>query len=325
MPPKIEEFKRVTHAVSILTGESPPDKEYVIAYCREQVIGGIFPNHAKNIAVCIELGLIGENDNLLFLTESGTEFLSLGNPDEYELSNRQKKFLIDKCFLTGAVADRTRHIMLQLSPSYTENTFVWNKLDSTPLVCDQEVLDMLIQLGMLMEDENGLHLERAYVNEVRTIRQQSQPKTSEELAKELETDKKIGEAAELIALEFEKRRLSEIGCEFEARLVQRISELDVGAGFDIISFDKQSTNLVPDRFIEVKGSRGNTVRFYWTRNEIEKAKVLRQRYWIYFIGGIEEYDKSHYNAPILIQDPFLNTLTNGDYDTKCEVISVLKN
>lgn len=322
MPPKIEEFKRVTRAVSILTGESPPDKEQVVAYCREQVIGGTFPNHIENIAVCTELGLIGVNYNLLFLTERGAKFLSLSNSNEYELSNSQKKFLVDKCFLTGTVVDKTKQIILQLSPSYTENTFVWNRLDNTPLVCDQEVLDMLIQLGMLTEDENGLHLERAYVNEARTIRKQSQPKTSEELAKELETDEKIGEAAELIALEFEKRRLSEIGCDFEARLVQRISKLDVGAGFDIISFDKQSTNLVPDRFIEVKGSRGNIVRFYWTRNEIEKAKVLRQRYWIYFIGGIEENDKSHYNAPILIQDPFLNTLTNGDYDTKCEVFSV---
>lgn len=322
---KIEELNRVVRAISILTGSSPPDRERVIAYCREQVIAGLFPNHDETIHLCAMLGLVSSSDLHLFLTDIGKKFFDLRNSDEYELSDKQRKFLIEVCFLTGSFAEETKQIVLQLVPSYSENTFVWNKIDNVPIACDQNVLDMLVQLGMVTEDENGFYLEKMYVNEARMMRKLSLPKTSEELAKDLEIDDKIGKIAELIVLEYERNRLREIGCELEAKLVQRVSELDVESGFDIISFDRQSADLVPNRYIEVKGSREKNVRFYLTRNEIEKSRVLGQRYWIYFIGGIKESNESHYNAPILMQDPFSSILKNENYDTQCEVMLVFKN
>ena len=111
----------------------------------------------------------------------------------------------------------------------------------------------------------------------------------------------------------------------EAKLVQKVSELDVGAGYDIISFDRQNDKLIPDRFIEVKGSRGNNVKFYWTRNEIEKAKVLGQKYWIYFIRGVETKNESHFTAPVLIQDSYSRVSKNRGYSIECEVIYVSRN
>jgi len=64
-------------------------------------------------------------------------------------------------------------------------------------------------------------------------------------------------------------------------MIQQISKEDVFAGFDIMSFNGKNSSLEYDRFIEVKGTSGIEPIFYWSKNEIEKAKELGKRYWIY--------------------------------------------
>ena len=322
---KVNELNRVARAVSVLSGKNGVSRSQVIAYCREQVIRGSFPNHEMNISLAMRMGLIDTKDSRIYLTELGKKFHDLQNESDYELSSQQQALLIDKCVLNGGLLSETEKIVLQLSPSYNEHTFAWIEADSSPLDCDRGVLEMLIQLGFLTEDETGFRLNEKYIEDAIRIRRNLAPKSIEELKKDLEENDEIGKISEQIALDFERNRLLSIGCELEARLVQRVSELDVGAGYDIISFDRQNDRLMPDRFIEVKGSRGNNLRFYWTRNEIEKAKVLGQKYWIYFIGGIETKNESHFAAPVLIQDPYSSVLKNSDFYTECEVISVYRN
>ncbi len=54
--------------------------------------------------------------------------------------------------------------------------------------------------------------------------------------------------------------------------MRRISTLDAGAGFDIESFDGTSDDVSPNRFIEVKATTGDEIRFYWSSNEMNVAK-----------------------------------------------------
>ncbi len=101
----------------------------------------------------------------------------------------------------------------------------------------------------------------------------------------LKKQQEIGDAAELEVLEYEKNRLAkrpEL-----VKKIQHISQEDVTAGYDIKSFELNSTLSTPlVRFIEVKAVSITGYRFFWSRNEIEKAKLFKDRYFLYLLPVI---------------------------------------
>ena len=105
----------------------------------------------------------------------------------------------------------------------------------------------------------------------------------ERLKQQIENNEIAGEKAELFVLEYEKKRLGQPKC----NLVKRISEIDVSAGYDIVSFNSVCSD-VPDRYIEVKAVSKSG--FYWSRNEYEVAKLFGENYFIYLVslGHIDE-------------------------------------
>ena len=52
-------------------------------------------------------------------------------------------------------------------------------------------------------------------------------------------------------------------------------------------------------------------------NEIEKAKELGPKYWLYFVGGINIKDRSASMIPQLFQDPVNTIFESEDYDSNC--------
>jgi len=94
--------------------------------------------------------------------------------------------------------------------------------------------------------------------------------------------KEIGCAAELEVLKFEKKRL-----ENRPELVgevQLISQKNANAGYDILSCEFECSKKNPIfRYIEVKAVSLTDLRFFWTRNEIEVAKNLGERYYLYLL------------------------------------------
>ena len=105
-----------------------------------------------------------------------------------------------------------------------------------------------------------------------------------------------GRVAEEWALAWERARLA--GHMF-LDSVRSISDENAAAGFDILSFDGLRA-LSHDRFIEVKGY-ADEFSFFWSREEMEAARRLRMRYWLYLV------DRRRISAPAycpeLIQDP----------------------
>lgn len=63
--------------------------------------------------------------------------------------------------------------------------------------------------------------------------------------------------------------------------VRRISDENVLAGYDIVSFSSEAA-LYHDLFIEVKSFAGER-RFYWSRNEIAVAERLGEDYCLYLV------------------------------------------
>ncbi|MFZ2886763.1 MAG: DUF3883 domain-containing protein, partial [Minisyncoccia bacterium] len=105
-----------------------------------------------------------------------------------------------------------------------------------------------------------------------------------------------GLEAEEFVVKFEKERLSS-----HARVddVARISDYDVSAGYDIVSFDDVKS-LGHNRFIEVK-SYSAGLRFFWSKNEVSQARIRRNQYFLYLVDS-REISKPGY-TPMIIQNP----------------------
>jgi hypothetical protein len=103
-------------------------------------------------------------------------------------------------------------------------------------------------------------------------------KSAAQLEQDLVAQAAAGILAEEWVLAFERRRLASHPLR---DLIRRVSENDVAAGYDIVSFSGP-TSIHHDRFIEVK-SYGEVKRFFWTRNEIATAKEFGEQYCLYLV------------------------------------------
>jgi len=123
-----------------------------------------------------------------------------------------------------------------------------------------------------------------------------------------------------------KNRLkNEESADVESKLVQIISSTDVSAGYDIESFDRQTTDLKFNRHIEVKGSINYDVSFYWSSGEIKKSLECENTYWIYFVSGIDRRNQSYGGEIIKISNPSHEVLETGNYSSNCTKYHITKN
>ena len=92
----------------------------------------------------------------------------------------------------------------------------------------------------------------------------------------------IGSLGEEWVVDHEIRNLRDAGRNDLAEKVRRISIVNVGAGYDVLSFEADGT----EKYIEVKTSVLTTNVFQITANEIETAKKYGNHFWLYFITEI---------------------------------------
>ena len=128
----------------------------------------------------------------------------------------------------------------------------------------------------------------------------------EELKKQLEQKQIHGEEAENFVLNFEKQRLT---LHKKNGDIEKISEYDSYAGYDIISFNNNYSRKI-DRFIEVKSFEGIPY-FYWSKNEVEVSKIKTNNYFLYLV----DRDKIKLNGykPKMIQNPFQSVFNNNQW------------
>ena len=120
--------------------------------------------------------------------------------------------------------------------------------------------------------------------------------SEKQLLAKLEAQREQGERGELFVMEYEKKRISD---PVKQSMIQRISTIDVAAGFDIVSLNSNESER-PDRFIEVKTYKG-AEHFIWSDNERDKASVMGDSYYIYLVDD-DCISKEGYE-PIIICNP----------------------
>jgi len=110
--------------------------------------------------------------------------------------------------------------------------------------------------------------------------------TQDEIDEIKKEQKKVGECAENLSVEFEKSEFRKK--KWNENMIEQISKNDAGAGYDIDSIWKKNSKT-PDKFIEVKGRKYDENSFIISHNELEKAKEAGENYVIYFWKNIVNY------------------------------------
>lgn len=168
------------------------------------------------------------------------------------------------------------------------------------------VRNVLISQGFLIteRDNKGTHfyISSHYDNIIATYCKTKRKQLSlSKLKKQIEDNELAGEKAELFVLAFEKARIGQPLSE----KIKRISEIDVSAGYDIVSFNSCESQKA-DRFIEVKAI--SNFGFYWSRNEYEIAKLKGEMYYLYLVE-LSRINEQGY-IPQIINNPATNIMKN---------------
>lgn len=313
----IAELNRVLITAKALVdeGESVAIKT-LIKHCKAVAVEGRMPDHSITINFSVEIGLmkmIGKTQVLI--SDEGYIFLDFNPRSIYDLSTLQKKFLI-RNFFDGRFKKVVKQCLKCFAVSEKKKTYTWSSVDGIPFGTNEWIVGTMEQLGLLKQTKDGYIVQKIYVDTVSTFINEF-GYTEENLLEWLAEKKKLGNYAEQLALDYERKRLKDLGHPVEASCVKPVGKLKTNAGYDIESFNGKSKNMHFDRFIEVKGSGDPRLRFVWSQNEMKVAETLKDKYWIYYHGGIDKKTGTSKYKPILLQDP-LNTIPLNENLTRTE-------
>lgn len=261
-----------------------------------------------SLILFMKLGLIECSDNKYLGTQVGIEAKSKGLLSFNEaISCRAITYLMEEELI---------HPSAVFFDCETSTCII--KRSGFPL-CAAVFRNLLIETKAIQETNNGVYriskkYESYFENSFRAKKAKMSLNELFELHKKQEAQ---GRLAEEFVVEFEKRRL--MWCE-KSNQVKQISDLDVTAGYDIISFNSSESNSY-DRFIEVK-SFSYVQSFYWSKNEMNVAREKREKYFLYLVD-MSKYQLTGYE-PIIVQNPYEKITKTNDWITEAESIKVTR-
>ncbi len=135
--------------------------------------------------------------------------------------------------------------------------------------------------------------------------------TLEQLKSSLLRRDEVGQDGEMAVIQYEQGRLKG---HLQLSQIRQISEEYVNAGYDIVSFDNIDS-FINDRFIEVK-TYTHEIAFYWSKQEVEVARRLQNKYWLYLVDS-KRMNIAGY-VPKMIQDPYRKIFENEEWKKETE-------
>ncbi len=275
--------------------------ESVMRTYSASVFGGKPLEFATILYLCLKTNFLTCRKGFITITNQGKEFCSLNIEQSFEISSHQKTYFINNFIFTGVWKENVKRLFILFSPNYEKFTFEYSNYENPLPISLQPIFKLLKNLGVVKVNDDYICVQPLYIRQVRDLLAR-RLMTQKELNNLLEADEELGLQAEELVVKYEKDRLRKLSRFPEANLVKKISQLDVSAGYDIISFDGENPGIIHDRFIEVKASRQGEVRFHWSINQYNQARLLGLKYWIYFIGNLSGNQQIDV-MPIMIQNP----------------------
>lgn len=277
-----EEFNRILIVLRDHATEVGLELSTVIDIASTFTCHAALPQHHLTIAAAVQLRLIHDDKGKLTISAFGREFLSHNTDSTYELAPGQALFLIHHCVVEGAYREDVKSLLAHSRrDAYAKR--VWIDMREITLGPRQRILiSFLRRIGFLTLRDHFLDVPTRH-SILATALLRNKPITLQELRALLEERAQRGQKAEAWVLRYERERLMRAGFPLEASAVAIISDIDIAAGYDLESFDGESTGLMPDRFIEVKSTAAGEVVFFWSKNEIDAARSIGDRYWLYHL------------------------------------------
>jgi hypothetical protein len=274
----------------------------LITHCKSFSLGGVRGEYESVLNHCKFCGLISLKKENVTLSVLGHKFLSANRERYFEITESQKQLLAEKIIFKGAWNTYARELFEHFSANPKTLLYELSTIDMSLSINQNVTIHFFKYLGILQEENFLIKVDGKYSQLVYELTADSKAISEQQLEQLLMENRKLGAKAEIAVVEFEKQRLMKLGKSIQADLVKRISTINVAAGYDIESFDGTNDDVFPNRFIEVKATTGNDVRFYWTINEREIAKKKKKQYWIYVLTSFRETNP-HQSLPITIQNP----------------------
>ena len=277
-----------------------------------------YANPRQIIDECVTYGLLDKTGSDLLLTNRGRELAKRQQSTRSEISGSARDFLLTSVYLDPRViAASCRSFLLSFRVDVPQATFVYDRtLTDGPEV--GKWLRVLHRVGLLEVNEQAAMVRRDHLELFNTFLERARTNLASS-AEDLGVEKdEVGELAEFSAVEHEIARLKNRGHPDLALLVQRISEIDKSAGYDVVS--RKGSGKQPEQpiYIEVKGTRKLEVSFIWTRNEQKVASQKLKDYWIYVFTNVDLANRSC-DGPVRINNPWRRL---NDLGYKVEALAV---
>lgn len=272
--------------------EEGPIEKWALKSCiyGQSGVSARIPNADALIQMSLNLELIQieerKRKELILLSKAGRELIQFKYIERDRLTEQQGKYLFLMIIEKSNILPDVLSVINIFNTDPSGNIWI-NIHDKRINVLEDQILRLLQQLKIARYIDGNIVIEKQGKDWLTEIFGTKLKIDKENLLKILEQRAKHGVIAEEFALQAEKERLINFGRSDLAKLVKRISEENVAAGYDILSFDGPESGVSPDRFIEVKGNSTNQILFFITNNEIEMARRMQNKYWVYCVLNVE--------------------------------------
>lgn len=312
------------YSIKFLAGENNPcNVSTLITHCSGKSFGAQIVNYRTIIKYSNQLGFIAFKDGGIILTDIGIDFVCINKQNLFEVSEEQKIYFAEKIVFDGKWQAKARRFFSIFISNYEEVTYE-SKLRKEEIPLDlKPFLYLLLDLGVIDIIDNDIKVTPYYVKHVRDLRTFESGISQRDLELLNEEKRESGAHAEELVVKYEQKRLRNLGLFAEADRVYRIGELDVTKGYDVLSFNGDKPTLEHNRFIEVKSLRGNEIKFFWSKGQIEKAQIKGESYWVYFISGISEKTTVENLKILKVNDPYTKIFISEDwFSTDVDKLSI---
>lgn len=248
-------------------------------------------NFSKSLEDAVELNLVKNRQGEVSATRLGIRFAKLNKERRFETTEEQLTLLRESAHLT-----RLGKKVVDLLSKGRKN--------------EVDRLSLLAQIFPKKSDEPERQkmIKRAGMRAGNGM-------SEEDLEEQLRQKRIYGGRAEEFVVKYERERLRKADRIMESELVKRIGHTDIARGYDVESFT--DSGRVHDRFIEVKCTKNDFLRFYWSKNEVDTAKRLGDKYFIYFVW-IDEHGEPEGQLEIIpnpaktvFENPTIYEISNG--------------
>jgi len=276
----------------------------------------IYENSAENFQDTInfleQIGLVGIHDSSISIID-----IVPGQKKELPSDDLLKETILSLIF------DSDEFTNDFLNEYISQFELVENKLVSVPHIKERmessSIRNILIELGLVILDKkiNGYEIPLGHSFSFLTKHLEKNKLSQDKLDKILENKKEIGDYAENEIVNYEIERLSEHPN--LSSKVEKISQNDTKAGYDILSYETFNDDVGTPikRYIEVKAVNIRDYSFYWSRNEIEKAKQYAKSYYLYLLPVIGKNTFSTNDLKI-IKNPYVEIMNNSGWNKQVE-------